>query len=323
MPSRKVVPIIGGGPAGMSCALWLHNYGLRPVIIEQEAVLGGMAERNPYPNPWLLGWPGAMAREQAHAFARHVGQAGIEVWFNARPQRIVQEGDGAFAFDIMGDEVPHSISCRTLVIATGTQFRGAEWLDRVANARRFVTKGRVHVGPTAIGERDAQLGEHVALIGGGDNAFDIAHILLRKGIRVTIVMRSKDPQAQPRLVAHLQSYIRNGRAEVIAGRNVAALSDSGGRIALRLDDGRMFDTDHVVLLFGYRPNTHEPWLTELPLQQNADGHLTVDGNMETSCSGHLRGRRRFKSGASMRRHRDRQRHHGGARDPAAARLVLD
>ena len=51
MASRKVVPIIGGGPAGMSCALWLHNYGLHPVIIEQEAVLGGMAERNPYPNP--------------------------------------------------------------------------------------------------------------------------------------------------------------------------------------------------------------------------------------------------------------------------------
>src|SRR5215510_9739407 len=104
-----VVPIIGGGPAGMSCALWLHNYGLRPVIIEQEAVLGGMAERNPYPNPWLLGWPGVMAREHANAFARHIGQSGIEVWFNAQPQRVVPEGDDSFALDIAGDEVPHSL----------------------------------------------------------------------------------------------------------------------------------------------------------------------------------------------------------------------
>ncbi len=285
MASGKVVPIIGGGPAGMSCALWLHNYGLHPVIIEQEAVLGGMAERNPYPNPWLLGWPGAMARDHANAFARHIGQAGIEVWFNARPQRIVQEGDGAFALDIAGDEVPHSLSCRTLVIATGTQFRGEDWLDHVPNARRFAAAARVHVGPAAIGEKDAQLGEHVALIGGGDNAFDIAHILLRKGISVTIVMRATEPQAQPRLVAHLQSYIRNGRAEVIAGRTVAALSDAGGRIALRLDDGSVFDADRIVLLFGYRPNTHEPWLKELALRQDADGHLVVDGNMETSCPG--------------------------------------
>ena len=128
-------------------------------------------------------------------------------------------------------------------------------------------------------------GGHVALIGGGDNAFDIAHILLRKDVRVTIVMRSNEPQAQPRLVAHLEHYIRNGRAEVLAGRTVAALSDAGGRIALRLDDGSTFDADRIVLLFGYRANTHEPWLTELALRQDADGHLAVDGNMETSCPG--------------------------------------
>jgi thioredoxin reductase (NADPH) len=42
-----VVPIIGGGPAGMSCALWLHNYGLHPVIIEKEPALGGMARLSP------------------------------------------------------------------------------------------------------------------------------------------------------------------------------------------------------------------------------------------------------------------------------------
>ena len=50
-----VVPIIGGGPAGMSCALWLHNYGLYPIIIEKESALGGMARMSPYPNEWLLG----------------------------------------------------------------------------------------------------------------------------------------------------------------------------------------------------------------------------------------------------------------------------
>ena len=40
-----------------------------------------------------------------------------------------------------------------------------------------------------------------------------------------------------------------------------------------------------MLLFGYRPNTHEPWLTDLALRQNGDGYLVVDGNMETSCPG--------------------------------------
>jgi thioredoxin reductase len=285
MAAAAIVPIIGGGPAGMSCALWLKNYGLHPVIAEHGPALGGMARRNPYPNPWLLGWPGAMAREGAEAFARHIGEAGIEVWFDAAPQRIVHAAGGGFALDVAGDEVPHSLSCRALVIATGTEFRGQEWLDRVPNARRLAAQGRVDVGPVAIGESPPQPGAHVALIGAGDNAFDVAHILLLLGIRVTIVMRAKAPQAQPRLVAKVESHVRNGRAEVIAGRTVESLADAGGRIGLRLDDGSGFEADRIVLLFGYRPNTQEPWLTELALRQDADGHLTVDGNMETSCRG--------------------------------------
>src|SRR6516165_6243692 len=64
-----IVPIIGGGPAGMSCALWLHNYGLKPVIIEQADALGGMARLSPYPNAWLLGERGKPVREHAAEFA--------------------------------------------------------------------------------------------------------------------------------------------------------------------------------------------------------------------------------------------------------------
>lgn len=284
MPSAKVVPIIGGGPAGMSCALWLHNYGLRPVIIEREAILGGMARRNPYPNPWLLGWPGAMARDGADAFARHIGQIGIEVWFNTVPHRIVDEG-GSFALDVAGDEVPRTLACRSLVVATGTEFRGEAWLQRVPNARRLASQGRVHVGPVAVGEPGADLGAHVAIIGGGDNAFDVASILLRKGIKVTIVIRAPAPQAQPRLVGQISSYVHNGRAEIITGRTVQALAEACGRIELRLNDGSAFTADRIVLLFGYQPNTHGPWLAELSLRQSADGHLVVDGNMETSRPG--------------------------------------
>ncbi len=70
-----IVPIIGGGPAGMSCALWLVNYGFAPVIIERSTALGGMAHASPYPNEWLLGRPGETARENAEAFARHIRRA--------------------------------------------------------------------------------------------------------------------------------------------------------------------------------------------------------------------------------------------------------
>jgi hypothetical protein len=38
---KNVVVIIGGEPAGMSCALWLKHLGLYPIIIEKSKQLDG------------------------------------------------------------------------------------------------------------------------------------------------------------------------------------------------------------------------------------------------------------------------------------------
>src|SRR6266702_8382813 len=97
-----IVPIIGGGPAGMSCALWLHNYGLKPVIIEQADALGGMARLSPYPNAWLLGERGKSARENAAEFAAHMRELAIETWLGARTQRLRREHDERFRLDVAG-----------------------------------------------------------------------------------------------------------------------------------------------------------------------------------------------------------------------------
>src|ERR1700682_5577124 len=159
MPQTPVVPIMGGGPAGMSCALWLRNYGLRPIIIEQAPALGGMARRSPYPNDWLLGRPGATARENAHEFTRHIEQAAVETCPGS-PQRAERRADGSFGLNVTLERPPFSsfLSCPALVIATGTKFRGAEWLDGVINGRRLAERGRVHLGPPWAGEPNANLG---------------------------------------------------------------------------------------------------------------------------------------------------------------------
>jgi thioredoxin reductase (NADPH) len=285
-PRAPIVPIIGGGPAGMSCALWLHNYGMHPVIIEKAGALGGMARLTPYPNEWLLGQRGKSGRENAAEFAGHIRELALETWLGGAPQRLRRPHDGRFRLDVaVTGAATRSLSSFAIVIATGTRFAGEEWLDRVGNARRVAAAGRLHVGAAAVGEPTLDLGSHVAVIGGGDNAFEISRLLVEKGVRVTIVMRSKAPRAQPLLVERLRPHRPSGMATVMAAHTVEALDDAASRVRVRLDGGRDIEVDHVVLLFGYRPNANEPWLAEFALATDALGYLVVDGNMETSCRG--------------------------------------
>jgi thioredoxin reductase len=283
--TAPIIPIIGGGPAGLSCALWLHNYGLAPLIIETEAALGGMARRDPYPNHWLLGRPGESGRENALAFIRHIEAVGVECWMGARPEHISRAPNGSLALEIafFDHRPPRSISAPALVIATGTSFAGEDWLDRVRGARRLAAAGRVHLGPAWAGEPETDFGSHVAIIGGGDNAFDVARMLVEKGVQTTVVMRSKEPRAQPLLVEQLRQYQGSGRAQVLAGQVVEALAAAGTTVRMQLSGGRTLESDHVLLLFGYRPNSAGPW-DQLAPAKDANGYLLVDGNMETSCA---------------------------------------
>jgi mercuric reductase len=70
----------------------------------------------------------------------------------------------------------------------------------------------------------------------------------------------------------------------MAQRTVEAL-DAASKVRIRLHGGGEIEADHVVLLFGYRPNTDQPWLAELAPATDARGYLVVDGNMETSRRG--------------------------------------
>ena len=69
---NKVVTVIGGGLAGMSCALWLKHLNCSPIIIEKNKQFGGLQTINPFHNKWYLGIPGQTRMELAKQFSRHI-----------------------------------------------------------------------------------------------------------------------------------------------------------------------------------------------------------------------------------------------------------
>ena len=155
MSQAPIVPIIGGGPAGMSCALWLHNYGLHPVIIEQERALGGMARRSAYPNDWLLGRPGESARENAAAFAAP-HPAGGDRDLARRPAAAASgASDGQFRLDV----ALSGPQAAQIDVRPGHRdrdrnaIRGEEWLDRSRTRGGVAQAGRLHLGAASSASR--------------------------------------------------------------------------------------------------------------------------------------------------------------------------
>ena len=174
---RKEAIILGGGPAGLSAAIWLKKLGVDAVLLERSGDLGGLQRRSPYENLWIPGVQGKTGQDVARALADHAAALGVEVRLNHQapvmPGEIYETG---------------GISAPFVVIATGSTPR----------AGRFVPSAMVAIGPGEPMEAIEVTGKRVAILGGGDNAFDQARFVRDRGGEVTVFSRG-EPRAQKML----------------------------------------------------------------------------------------------------------------------------
>jgi len=170
----KEAIILGGGPAGLSAAIWLKKLGVDVVLLEQSGVLGGLQRRSPYENLWIPGVQGKTGQEVARALADHAATVGVEVRLNHETPVLAGEvyRTGGYA-------------ASRLVIATGTRPR----------AGRFRPAAKVAIGPGEPMEALDVAGRRIAILGGGDNAFDQARFVRERGGQVTVFSR-REPRAQ-------------------------------------------------------------------------------------------------------------------------------
>lgn len=178
------VLVVGGGPAGAACALWLHQLGMKVLLLEGGQSLGGLQLRSPYVNRWIPGVPGKTGQEvaaqlQAHLQAAAVPHAvGVDVTALRRNPRKAD-------WEVCAADRTHR--ARRVVIATGSKPRHGG----------FVEAGNVGIGPGVSMERIPVLDQRVAILGGGDNAFDMAAFALGRGARSVDIYCRQVPRAQP------------------------------------------------------------------------------------------------------------------------------
>jgi thioredoxin reductase len=186
------VIVVGGGPAGAACALWAHQMGMRTLLVESASAVGGLQRRSPYTNRWMPGLQGRTGQEVAESLQAHLEAAGVPCLLNFTALRIRRSVEHA-GWDVSSERLAHAARC--VVIATGARPR----------CEGFVENDRVGIGPGVSMERLDVAGKRVAILGGGDNAFDQAIFALRRGARRVDIYCRRAPRAQPILQRGIQA----------------------------------------------------------------------------------------------------------------------
>ena len=286
----SVVGIIGGGSAGMSCALWLKYLGLAPLIIERNAALGGQLLNTNRINRWVLGLPGRTGPELSKLYGEHIVEENIHVIYNTQLVAVESAAAGYRLLLQDADRYQTSLLVQALVIATGMRAVGGEVFSGIPGFGSLDAAGLVGCFPTDhLDAMECLRGKTVAVIGGGDNAHftvkDVASVAA-----LTYLLIRSCPKAQNRVRQEVKTLIGQGRVVEYLETEAEAFRQFQDGIEISLkQSGSMtakINVDQVFTRIGFAPNSE--FLDTLgPLADigtQADGYLCTDSCQRTSLA---------------------------------------
>ncbi|MBV9303694.1 MAG: FAD-dependent oxidoreductase [Acidobacteriaceae bacterium] len=184
------VAIVGGGPAGLAAAVYGASEGLKTLMIEREAPGGQAGLSSNIEN--YLGFPAGL--KGADLAMRAVTQArrfGVEIISPQQANAI--RVDGSYRFLKLSDGT--EVSCHTLVLATGVQWRTLD----IPGIERLQGAG-VYYGAAAT-EAISCRNEEVYVVGGANSAGQAAMSFSKYAQRVVMLVRG------PSLAATMSQYL--------------------------------------------------------------------------------------------------------------------
>ncbi|MFJ9643922.1 NAD(P)/FAD-dependent oxidoreductase [Streptomyces sp. NPDC004244] len=282
------VAVIGGGPGGLSAAVYAAAEGMSVVVIEDDAPGGQAGSTSRIEN--YLGFPvGLTGGDLAQRALQQARRARVE-W---QPTRVASRvtpldtGDHAVEFVKAGTEETASVTAAAVVVATGVDWNRltAPGVDRLLNSG-------VYYG-ACLSDAPSAAGEDVYMVGAGNSAGQAALYFARYARTVTLLVRGTD------LGASMSSYLvqrieRTPGLQVLLATEVVECLGGTNLTGLRLRhrDGseRTVSAHCLYALIGGHPSTD--WLGGMLKLDDRGYVLTGSGGagpdalpMETSVPG--------------------------------------
>jgi thioredoxin reductase (NADPH) len=267
--------IVGGGPSGLSAAVYAASEGIRTIVVEQE-VPGGQAGYSAkienYP-----GFPeGLSGRDFAQRTVAQAERFGVEILSTRHVKSLTAKGRYR---EICLDDGT-AVAAHAVLLATGVAFR---WLE-APGCPDLVGRG-VYYG-AAIAEASDCRDQRLYVLGGGNSAGQATVLLAEYARRVTIV--APEPSLEDTMSQYLLERIGElPNIETCPGHTVVGAEGRKHleRLVLqRTDesDRRTVAADGLFVFIGAEPRTQ--WL-EGVVDRDEQGFILANERLETSVPG--------------------------------------
>lgn len=273
--TQKDLVIVGGGPAGLSAAIYAQRSLLDAVTLEREA-LGGQtiltSEIDNYP-----GLPHTDGFTLSDAMRAQAEDLGAQIVMD--PVSSIERDEATGRFVVEASSARYDAAAVILAAGARPRKAGFEGEDR------FSGRG---VSYCATCDGMFYRGKQVFVVGGGNSAAEEALFLARLASKVTLVVRKDHLRAQAAVVRELES---NERVELRLLTSIVAIDGDELPTSLTLRDNATGETRvetfdegsfGVFVLVGRDPETE---LVEGLCDLDGAGYALTDERMATRTPG--------------------------------------
>ncbi|HET8568038.1 MAG TPA: FAD-dependent oxidoreductase [Candidatus Limnocylindria bacterium] len=262
--------IIGGGPAGLTAGLYAARANMSVVLLESKDTGGEILNTD-----LIEDWPGEESitgRELADKMAAHARKFGLDIRPYSGVKRVRTEGDRKVVE--LEDGTTHR--AYAVIVAVG----GEPVKLGVPGEKEFAGRG---VSYCAVCDGAFFKGADLAVVGGGDSAFQEGLFLTRYAKKLYLVHRRDEYRAQAILQDRLLGM---DKVQAIAPAQVKEIGGDGDVKWIEVErDGKRerVPVEGVFIFVGFRPLGRR--LFDEHIDHDEDGYLVTDQYMRTSIPG--------------------------------------
>ena len=264
------VIIIGGGPAGMSAAIYAARARLKTLIIEKAGCGGQIAITDHLEN-----YPGF-----------ETGINGFELAVKMQTQATTFGSEITYG-EVLSIDVSNKLKkvilqdkeyeTKTIIIASGANFKKLN----VSGEQEFIGKG---VSYCATCDGPFFRNKEIAVVGGGDSALQEALYLTKFATKVNLIHRRNEFRAAKILQ---EKVLANEKINIILDSVVEEINGTQMLESLKVKnvkDGNIKNlaVSGVFLFVGWQPNTKFLESSNIKLE---NGYIITNENMETNLDG--------------------------------------